>query len=561
MLRVSARAGANKQAQTNLGHTSLHRAVTFGRTETVKVLLDAGVPVDVVDKQGYTACKLAEDFGHQDIMQLLKAFEAARMDAERHQSSSHAEAPATPQLPPSPVVVPPGPSDCVSQEASALKSPDSLVLSPVLSENTENMCTQIYEESEEQQRELQMMENCIASPHRFMDDFDVESPTAESTMEGEEAAEVLPEDLLVQSFNFEEDRQRLHAQELERRAAAERELQKEIENQLQKNMEATWQEEQDQRSKELQDSASSFRLSDGSEKEAEKAEQARRLMEKEERERELKEEEERQRLRREQAEQDRREREEHERLAQVQREKEAREAAERQREEAEQRERLEQERVHRESEQREREEEEERLRREEDEREKLRREEEEREKLRREEEEREKLRREEEERENARLQRQKEEAEQRLRDEEERERLERERVEREREEEERQRKEKDMAERRRKEKEEADRARALKEEEDRLNEEERLRKRKEQMEREAKEAAFQQREKNLAMLRTACRKQQAEFQKIIGASGWIDPQLTEDKENESKGVAGFMKASKPEVNTRVLAVQKSSCGT
>ena len=52
--------------------TPLHRAVEYGRSEVVKVLLDHGADPSKVDQRGWTVFVLAEKYGRKDIIALLK---------------------------------------------------------------------------------------------------------------------------------------------------------------------------------------------------------------------------------------------------------------------------------------------------------------------------------------------------------------------------------------------------------------------------------------------------------------------------------------------------------
>lgn len=52
--------------------TPLHRAVEYGRTEVVKVLLQHGADPSKVDERGWTVFVLAEKYGQKDIIALLE---------------------------------------------------------------------------------------------------------------------------------------------------------------------------------------------------------------------------------------------------------------------------------------------------------------------------------------------------------------------------------------------------------------------------------------------------------------------------------------------------------
>jgi len=61
----------NAQGPYN-GYTALHDAIWHGRTETVKVLLDAGARLDLRTHTGHTPLELAIHYGYQDIETLIR---------------------------------------------------------------------------------------------------------------------------------------------------------------------------------------------------------------------------------------------------------------------------------------------------------------------------------------------------------------------------------------------------------------------------------------------------------------------------------------------------------
>ena len=65
-------AGVDTDAQYN-GWGALHSASYVGRTETVKLLIDAGADLNAVDNNGKTALHHASSKGNTDIVRLLIA--------------------------------------------------------------------------------------------------------------------------------------------------------------------------------------------------------------------------------------------------------------------------------------------------------------------------------------------------------------------------------------------------------------------------------------------------------------------------------------------------------
>jgi ankyrin repeat protein len=64
-------AGAEIDRNSTYG-TALHQAATWGRDESVRVLLNAGADRDITDRNGKTALQLAEEEGHLRIIEYLK---------------------------------------------------------------------------------------------------------------------------------------------------------------------------------------------------------------------------------------------------------------------------------------------------------------------------------------------------------------------------------------------------------------------------------------------------------------------------------------------------------
>lgn len=55
------------------GQTALMLAVSHGRLDTVRLLLEAGADVNIQDEDGSTALMCAAEHGHLDIIKLLLA--------------------------------------------------------------------------------------------------------------------------------------------------------------------------------------------------------------------------------------------------------------------------------------------------------------------------------------------------------------------------------------------------------------------------------------------------------------------------------------------------------
>lgn len=55
----------------NNGYTPLHDAIWHGHTEAAKVLIEAGSDTNIVAYDGLTPKDLAQQFGYQDIVELI----------------------------------------------------------------------------------------------------------------------------------------------------------------------------------------------------------------------------------------------------------------------------------------------------------------------------------------------------------------------------------------------------------------------------------------------------------------------------------------------------------
>lgn len=66
-------AGAEPQAKTAAGAMPLHRPAEFGHLGVVRLLLERGVEVRRVGRDGCTALELAQRFGHAEVAALLGA--------------------------------------------------------------------------------------------------------------------------------------------------------------------------------------------------------------------------------------------------------------------------------------------------------------------------------------------------------------------------------------------------------------------------------------------------------------------------------------------------------
>ena len=66
-------AGANKDvADCFFGKTTLHLAATRGRSNVVRLLLEAGADKDVKNAANQTPLDLAISFGHREVIELLQ---------------------------------------------------------------------------------------------------------------------------------------------------------------------------------------------------------------------------------------------------------------------------------------------------------------------------------------------------------------------------------------------------------------------------------------------------------------------------------------------------------
>lgn len=81
LLKEIVRLGGNVTQPKNYGSsTALHVAVCEGNVEIVKFLLKQGASIEKVDENGWTARELAEQQGHQDIVQLFESHNALKID-------------------------------------------------------------------------------------------------------------------------------------------------------------------------------------------------------------------------------------------------------------------------------------------------------------------------------------------------------------------------------------------------------------------------------------------------------------------------------------------------
>jgi ankyrin repeat protein len=64
--------GAEVDAESNKGHTALHRAVARGCKQIAELLLAKGAKVNAKDKWGRTPLEVAVSEDHKDIVELLR---------------------------------------------------------------------------------------------------------------------------------------------------------------------------------------------------------------------------------------------------------------------------------------------------------------------------------------------------------------------------------------------------------------------------------------------------------------------------------------------------------
>jgi len=77
-LRAEVAAGADVDYMLgSIRRTPLHGAARLGRTQMVRMLLGLGAEVEIVDCNGRTALDLAEEKGHQDVVDILRGVERA----------------------------------------------------------------------------------------------------------------------------------------------------------------------------------------------------------------------------------------------------------------------------------------------------------------------------------------------------------------------------------------------------------------------------------------------------------------------------------------------------
>ncbi len=71
IVRMLIDAGAKLNVQSNIGYTPLHRAAINGQVEIARLLIDAGAYVDVQDKSGYTPLHRATEYREIEIARML----------------------------------------------------------------------------------------------------------------------------------------------------------------------------------------------------------------------------------------------------------------------------------------------------------------------------------------------------------------------------------------------------------------------------------------------------------------------------------------------------------
>ena len=64
-------------AQTDVGTTALMFAAAFGRVEVVRLLVENGADIHIQNGHNYTALSLAEERGHQEVVDFLRSAEDA----------------------------------------------------------------------------------------------------------------------------------------------------------------------------------------------------------------------------------------------------------------------------------------------------------------------------------------------------------------------------------------------------------------------------------------------------------------------------------------------------
>jgi len=78
IVRMLLDAGAKVDILNDYGQTALHYAIAAGHTEIVKILLDAGADPNATMKDGMSASQLAEKMNHQQARELLSKSKASR---------------------------------------------------------------------------------------------------------------------------------------------------------------------------------------------------------------------------------------------------------------------------------------------------------------------------------------------------------------------------------------------------------------------------------------------------------------------------------------------------
>lgn len=92
---------SNLMARSNDGWTALHYAAAYGRTETVRILLDHGAEIDSkVCATGATALCLAKWYGHESVTSLISSYIIGRSylldtytNSTKHRSNTNRDVP------------------------------------------------------------------------------------------------------------------------------------------------------------------------------------------------------------------------------------------------------------------------------------------------------------------------------------------------------------------------------------------------------------------------------------------------------------------------------------
>ena len=83
IIRLLFNANANVNIQDKYGHnTPLHRAVRYGRTEAVKLLVDYGADIMLKDTKARIALDLAKKKNNPDIVKILEEYALLKNEAQ-----------------------------------------------------------------------------------------------------------------------------------------------------------------------------------------------------------------------------------------------------------------------------------------------------------------------------------------------------------------------------------------------------------------------------------------------------------------------------------------------